>query len=324
VRAIAVTGAGGFIGSHLVERLLEDGHAVRALVRYASTGSIGFLHDARERFPERLRVLHGGVEDPRSLRELLEGADAAVHLAAVVGIPHSYAAPHQHVQTNVVGTLNLLEAALQADVARIVHVSTCEVYGGGPDALTEEHPLSARSPYAAAKAGGEQLALAYHRAYGLPVVVLRPFNAFGPRQSPRAFIPAVIAQALAGPVVRLGRLEPRRDLSYVTDTARGIALAALCPGIEGARINLGSGLSRSVEEVAGAILARVNPGARIARDAQRLRPESAEILELRADTTRAERLLGYRPLVDFERGLDLTIAALRAGGAVPSAQEYAQ
>jgi nucleoside-diphosphate-sugar epimerase len=324
VSLVAVTGAGGFIGSHVVERLLEDGHDVRALARYASTGAIGFLPSALERWPQRLRVLRGSVDDPRSMRELVDGSDAVIHLAAVVGIPHSYTAPHQHVLTNVVGTLNLLEAAREAGTGRVVHVSTCEVYGGGPEPLGEDHPLSARSPYAATKAGGEQLALSYHRAFDLPVVILRPFNAFGPRQSPRAFIPAVIAQALTGPVVRLGRLEPRRDLTYVADTARGIALAALTPGIEGLSINLGSGRSRTVEEVAGAVLARVNPDARIARDEQRVRPEAAEVMQLLADTARAERLLGYRPAIGFDRGLDLTIADVRAHLERQRPAEYAR
>jgi NAD dependent epimerase/dehydratase len=319
-----VTGAGGFIGSHLTERLLTDGHQVRALVRYTSTSSIGFLGPARDRFGDQLEIVAGTVADPGCTRSLVEGTDLVMHLAALIGIPYSYVGPHHYVQTNLTGTLNMLEAARATSVSRFVHISTSETYGTAQfTPITEAHPVHAQSPYAATKAGADQLALSYQRSFELPVVVVRPFNTFGPRQSVRAFIPTVVAQALKGDVVRLGSLTPRRDLNFVTDTVNGMVLAAMTPGIEGREINVGSGISHSIGEVAQAIIDRVNPAARIEFDAERERPEKSEVMDLLADISLAEDLLGYRPQVGFEEGLDRVIEYMRALDELPDASRYA-
>lgn len=323
VGRVVVTGAGGFIGSHLTERLLADGHHVRALVRYTSTSSIGHLGPARERHGDRLEIVAGTVEDPSCMRDLIDGTEIVFHLAALIGIPYSYVAPHHYVATNLSGTLNVLEAARSASVRRLVHISTSETYGTAQfTPITEQHPVHAQSPYAATKAGADQLALSYHRSFDVPVVVVRPFNTFGPRQSARAFIPAVIGQALAGDVVQLGSLTPRRDLNFVTDTVNGMVLAGTAEGVDGEEINVGSGVSHTIGEVAEAIIARVNPSARIVFDSARERPSKSEVMDLLADTTRAQRLLGYHPQVSFEDGLDRVIDHMRRDGDLADAGTY--
>lgn len=310
---VAVTGAGGFIGSHLVERLLNDGHEVRALVRYVSTSSIGFLGPAREAWPDRLRIDSGTVEDPGCIRNLLDGVEVVFHLAALGGIPYSYVAPHHYVQTNVLGTLNVLEATRALGIGRMVNVSTSETYGTAQFVpITESHPVHAQSPYAATKASADQLTLSYQRSFGTPVVVIRPFNTFGPRQSARAVIPTIVTQALTGDVVRLGGTAPRRDLTYVSDTVSGMILAGFADGIEGQEINLGTGVSWAIGDIARMVIERVNPAARVEVDTGRLRPDTSEVMELVADIAKARRLLGYEPAVTLEEGLDLVIDEIRS------------
>ena len=309
----AVTGAGGFIGSHLVERLLADGHEVRALVRYSSTSSIGFLGEARAAHPDALTIEAGAVEDPGCVQRLVAGCDGVLHLAALIGIPYSYIAPRHYVQTNIVGTINVLDAVRNHGVGRLVHVSTSETYGTAQFVpISEEHPVHAQSPYAATKAGADQLALSYYRSFATPVVVIRPFNTFGPRQSARAFIPTVITQALTGNTVRLGSVTPRRDLTFVTDTVDGMVRAAMTPGIDGTEINLGTGESHGIGEVAEEIIAQVNPEARLQHDPARDRPGNSEVLELQSDISRARELLGYAPQVSLRDGLAQTIGYMRA------------
>ena len=308
----AVTGAGGFIGSHLVERLLRDGHHVRALVRYSSTSSVGFLEDARERWSDTLTIEAGAVEDPGCVNRLIEGTDAVLHLAALIGIPYSYVAPHHYVQTNIVGTINVLDAVRAHGVGRMVHVSTSETYGTAQFVpISEKHPVHAQSPYAATKAGADQLALSYYRSFETPVVVIRPFNTFGPRQSARAFIPTVVTQALSGDTVKLGAISPRRDLTFVADTVDGMVRGATTPGIEGLEINLGTGISFSIGEVAERIVAATNPQAQIVHDAERERPVESEVMELQSDITLARNLLGYDPATTLDEGLALTIQYVR-------------
>lgn len=320
----AVTGAGGFIGSHLIERLLGDGHKVRALVRYTSTSSIGFLEHARERWPDTLTIEAGAVEDPGCVNRLVEGSDAVLHLAALIGIPYSYVAPHHYVQTNIVGTINVLDAVRQNGVSRMVHVSTSETYGTAQFVpISEAHPVHAQSPYAATKAGADQLALSYYRSFGTPVVVIRPFNTYGPRQSARAFIPTVISQALSGDTVRLGATSPRRDLTYVSDTVDGMVRAATAAGVDGLEINLGTGVSYSVGEVAERIVQATNPSAQIVHDEARERPADSEVMELQSDITLAREVLGYDPVVALDAGLDLTIEYVRENLARYRVGEYA-
>jgi dTDP-glucose 4,6-dehydratase len=309
---VAVTGAGGFIGSHLVDRLLADGHEVRAFVRYTSMPTVGFLDEARAKWPDRLEIVRGTIEDPSAVRKLADGTDVVFHLAALIGIPLSFAAPYHYVATNLIGTVNVLDSCRESGVRRMVQVSTSETYGTPTSVpISEEHPFRAQSPYAATKAGADHLALSYFRSFSTPVVVIRPFNTFGPRQSARAVIPTIVTQALSGDVIRLGSLLPRRDLTFVSDTVSGLSLAAFTAEIEGEEINLGTGRSWSVAEIADMVIARTNPQARIELDPERLRPERSEIPELLADTGKAERLLGFSPTVTFQEGLDIVIQDIR-------------
>jgi len=242
-KEVLVTGAGGFIGSHLVETLLRSGCSVRALVRYNSRGSWGHLEELKPDLQDRLDVRLGDVTDPYLVRDLVAGCGVVFHLAALIGIPYSYRAPASYVATNVGGTLNVLEACRQAGVRRVIVTSTSEVYGTARyTPIDEAHPLQAQSPYAASKIAADKLAESYFCSYDLSVVILRPFNTYGPRQSARAVIPAILAQALAGArEICLGNLEPRRDLMFVEDTVQAFLLAAEAPGIEGETIHFGQG-----------------------------------------------------------------------------------
>src|SRR4051812_15044404 len=251
-RSVLVTGAAGFIGSHLAEELVRRGADVRAFVRYGSAGRWGWL-DGSELASE-MQVFAGAIRDPETLAQPMAGAEVVFHLAALIAIPYSYVTPLAYVRTNVEGTTNVLEAARAADVARVVHTSTSEVYGTARTVpISESHPLQGQSPYSASKIGADKIAESFHAAFGLPVVVLRPFNTYGPRQSARAVIPTIITQLLAGDTVRLGALAPTRDLTLVTDTARGFIAAAEAPDAPGRTINLGVGQEISI----GALAARI-------------------------------------------------------------------
>jgi len=321
---VLVTGAGGFIGSHVVEALVAAGARVRALVRYNGRQSRGWLADAAlfpdqvppDRVPpDRVEVVAGDIRDPFQAAALVEGCTVVLHLAALIAIPYSYAAPASYVETNVTGTLNLLEAARRAGVARFVQTSTSEVYGTAVRVpMDEEHRLHPQSPYAASKVASDQLALSYHRSFGLPVVVLRPFNAFGPRQSPRAVLPGIILQLLGGaPVLRLGALHPTRDFTFAPDLARAFLAAATAEAAVGEVINVGSGFEITVGEAARLLCTLTGRGeVPVETDPARLRPGTSEVERLYADAGRAARLLGWRPamggLEGFRQGLERTIA----------------
>lgn len=325
-----VTGAGGFIGSHLVELLLAEGHEVRALVRYNSRSSRGWLEQVIESDPKRaadlLEVVFGDVTDPFLAARAVDGCEIVHHLAALIGIPYSYAAPASYVAVNVTGTLNLLEAARGAGVRRFLHTSTSEVYGSARRVpIDESHPLQAQSPYAATKIAADKLAESFAASFELPVVVVRPFNTYGPRQSARAVIPTIASQALAGRTVRLGSLDPVRDLTYVTDTARGFlaaaradddALAHLAEAAGGPdrAINLGTGSSVSIGQLAETILEIVaeRQGASpedwsVQTDPHRVRPQASEVMRLESDNRRAAELLDWRPEVTLRQGLEATV-----------------
>jgi dTDP-glucose 4,6-dehydratase len=302
---VLVTGAGGFIGSHLVEALLRAGHKVRALVHYNSRGSWGHLGKAKPEFEERLEVCLGDVRDPHQIRDVVAGCEVVLHLAALIGIPYSYHAPASYVQTNIGGTLNILEACREAGVRRVVVTSSSEVYGSPCyTPIDESHPLQPQSPYAASKVAADKLAESYFRSYGVPAVIHRQFNMFGPRQSARAVAPTILAQAMAGvEEIHLGNLEARRDLTFIDDTVRAFLLTAEAPGIEGETIQFGRGSAVSIGELAEMCLKIVGSDARIVSVPERLRPESSEVELLLCDASKAERLLGWKAQVSLEEGL---------------------
>jgi len=310
---VVVTGAGGFIGSHLCERLVGQGARVRAIVRYNSRNDRGHLDELAADVRDALEVRALDVTDPFAVRDAFEGCTTAFHLAALIGIPYSYAAPSSYVDVNVRGTLYVLEAARAANVARVIHTSTSEVYGTARTTpIDESHPLQGQSPYSASKIAADQLAESYHRSFGVPVAILRPFNAYGPRQSARAVIPSIVAQALSGASeIRLGRLDPSRDFTFVTDTARAFVAIAEAPQAIGVVWNAGSERGVTIGELARTILALTGSQARIVEEAERVRPEASEVYELLADSRRLRELTGWRAEVSLEEGLERTIAWAR-------------
>lgn len=314
-REVVVTGAGGFIGSHLAEALVEEGARVRALIHYNAQGSVGALKFLHSDVLRSLEIVAGDVRDPYAVRALVQGAEVVFHLAALIGIPYSYIAPASYVSTNVQGTVNILEAARAEGVARVVVTSTSETYGTAQyTPIDERHPAVAQSPYAATKIAADQLALSYHRSFALPVTIVRPFNTFGPRQSERAIVPTIVAQALfQSGEVRLGSLAPRRDLTYVRDTVRGFLLLAERAESVGRATNLGAGESRSVAEIVDVIGSILGKELRVVQEDSRVRPERSEVMELCADATVARRL-GWTPETSFEKGVRELIAFMRENG----------
>jgi dTDP-glucose 4,6-dehydratase len=304
-----VTGAGGFIGSHLAEALVIAGATVRAFVRYNSRNDHGCLEFCDPTIVDELEVFSGDLANPEAVAGAIAGCDAVLHLGALVPIPYSYRHPREFVTANVIGTLNVLEAARRLDVARVVHTSTSEVYGTANTVPIPEHdPLHPQSPYAATKVGADQLALSYTRSFGLPVVVARPFNTFGPRQSARAVIPTIIMQALSRDVIELGAIIPTRDFLYVEDTVRGIMRCAEVDVAIGEVINLGTGIEISVGDVVDRVLGLVDRELPVLVRDDRLRPAASEVARLIADRRKAGALLDWEPEVDFDEGLRRTIA----------------
>jgi len=312
-RVVVVTGAGGFIGSHLVEALVAQGSRVRALVHYNAEGSIGSLRHVDRRTLDAIEIVAADVRDPYAMRLLVRGAQTVFHLAALIGIPYSYVAPASYVETNIGGTLNLLEATRAEGVERLVVTSTSETYGTAQyTPIDEVHPAVAQSPYAATKIGADQLALSYYRSFDTPVCVVRPFNTFGPRQSERAIIPTIVVQALrnAEPL-RLGSLEPRRDLLYVTDTVRGFLAIAGSPQAIGRAVNVGTGTSHNVRELVEVVGRVVGRELHVVQDAERIRPERSEVMELRANASVA-RSFGWKPEVSLEDGVRRVVDFMRS------------
>lgn len=306
-KRVLVTGAGGFIGSHLTERLLALGASVRAFVRYNSRNSIGFLEGLAD--PDgHLEIVHGNVAEFESVQAAVQACDVVFHLAALIGIPYSYAHPREVVETNTVGTLNVLLASRAAKVERLLLTSTSEVYGTALRVpIDEEHPLQAQSPYSASKIAADKIGESFYRSFALPVTVVRPFNTYGPRQSLRAVIPTIIGQALRGEVVRLGSLTPTRDFTFVDDTVEGFIKAAESSRTVGETINLGTNTEISVGEVAQRIIALCGRPVRIEQEPQRQRPEGSEVNRLWSNNAKARRLMGWTPAVSLDDGLRRTI-----------------
>ena len=309
-KKILVTGADGFIGSHLVERLVAEGAKVRAFVYYNSFGRWGWLDGSPA--AGGLDVVAGDISDADFVREVMRDCEVVLHLAALIAIPYSYHAPRAYLRTNAEGTLNVLQAARSLGVARVVHTSTSEVYGTAQRVpIGEDHPLQGQSPYSASKIAADKLAESFHLSFGLPVVTLRPFNTFGPRQSARAVIPTIISQGLQGGKVGLGNLTPTRDLTYVSDTVEGFLCAGSAEGLEGRTINLGTGREVSIGDLVtmiGDIL-----GKRLECEVQdeRVRPKGSEVERLLSDNTLARELMGWAPAVTLEEGLARTVEWVR-------------
>jgi dTDP-glucose 4,6-dehydratase len=312
-KKILVTGADGFIGSHLVEELVRRGYDVRAFVLYNSFNSWGWLDHAPRDITDSLDVFAGDVRDPHGVRTAMQGCDVVLHLAALIGIPYSYHSPDTYVDTNIKGTLNIVQAARDLGVEKVVHTSTSEVYGTARFVpITEEHPLQGQSPYSASKIGADHIALSFHHAFATPVAVLRPFNTYGPRQSARAVIPTVITQIAGGATqLKLGALHPTRDFNFVLDTVRGFIDAAESERSVGQVINIGSSFEISVGDTVALLAELMGASVDITTDQIRLRPADSEVERLLADNTKARELLNWQPeyggLEGFRRGLIETI-----------------
>lgn len=329
---VLVTGAGGFIGSHLTETLVTMGRRVRALVHYNFQNNWGWLEGVcensgfvqTEKTPLGVRcsnlpnggsleIIAGDIQDPFFVGAAVEGCQTVFHLAALIAIPFSYVAPASYVSTNINGTLNVLEACRKHRVSRLVHTSTSEVYGTAQyTPIDEKHPIVGQSPYSASKIGADHLAESYHRAFGVPVSIIRPFNTFGPRQSARAVIPTIISQAISGAeVIRLGSLTPVRDLNYVKDTVRGFLAVADSDQTIGRVTNIGRGSGVSIGSLAKLILQKVGSRARIETEAERMRPENSEVFQLICDSTRAREVLTWAPSYTLDQGIEETVEWMR-------------
>lgn len=304
-KRVLVTGADGFIGSHLTEHLVSMGAQVRAFVYYNSFNSWGWLDNIAEPTRTSLQVFAGDVRDPHGVRTAMRGCDVVMHLAALIAIPYSYHSPETYVDTNVKGTLNVVQAARELGVERVVHTSTSEVYGTAQFVpITEEHPLQGQSPYAATKIGADQIANSFHSSFQTPVATIRPFNTYGPRQSARAVIPTIITQLAAGGCeLKLGALHPTRDFNYVHDVVRGFVAVAQCDAAVGRVINIGSGHEISIRETALLIAELMGRQVSLVNDEQRVRPANSEVERLVADNTRARDLTGWSPVYQGREGL---------------------
>jgi dTDP-glucose 4,6-dehydratase len=310
---VLVTGAGGFIGSQLVENLLVKGANVRAFVRYNSRGDSGLLRLVPHELSSSLEVVAGDLRDPQAMQKAVKSCEIVFHLGALISIPYSYCHPYEVAETNFMGTLNVLMACRDLGVTRLIHTSTSEVYGTARRApIDESHPLQGQSPYSASKIGADKLAESFHCAYDLPIVTVRPFNTFGPRQSARAVIPTIISQALLNSTIQLGNVHTTRDFTYVSDTVRGFLLAGSTAGVEGWTFNLGTGEEIRIGDVADRIALKVGHKVEIMVDPHRLRPEKSEVLRLISDNRQAREVIGWTPQVSLDEGLDLTIDWMRA------------
>lgn len=312
---VLVTGAGGFIGSHLVEKLLREGYDVRAFVHYNSFNSWGWLDYCDEAVKKGVEIFAGDVRDPNGVRTAIKGCDTVFHLAALIGIPYSYHSPDSYIDTNIKGTLNILQASRDEDVSRVIVTSTSEVYGTALYVpINEKHPFQGQSPYSASKIGADKIAESFYRSFGTPVVIARPFNTFGPRQSARAVIPTIITQLLNGSeTVKLGSVHPRRDLNYVSNTCEGFIALANCKEALGREINIGSGKEISIGELANSIISNIRPSSQILSQDDRVRPRESEVERLVCDNTLINELTGWKPTVSLDEGIRKTIEWFQSG-----------
>ena len=310
---VLVTGADGFIGSHLTEELVKAGEKVKAFCLYNSFSSCGWIDTLPLEIKSEIEIFMGDVRDPYGVRAAMQGQERVFHLAALIAIPFSYHSPDSYVDTNIKGTLNILNAARELELSRVMVTSTSEVYGTAQYVpIDEKHPFQGQSPYSATKIGADRLAESFYRSFNLPVSIVRPFNTYGPRQSGRAVIPTIITQLLAGQTeIKLGKLSPTRDFNYVKDTVRGFMAIADCDEAVGQEINIATGEEHSVGELAAALIAQINPTAHIICEEERLRPEKSEVNRLLGNATKLRTMTDWKPAFNFEQGLAETIAFLR-------------
>lgn len=313
MRRVLVTGADGFIGSHLVETLLEEGYEVKAFVLYNSFNTWGWLDTFPKEKLDKIEIFAGDVRDPNAVRKAVQGVDAVFHLAALIAIPYSYYAPDAYVDTNIKGTLNILQAARELETERVLVTSTSEVYGTAQYVpIDEKHPFQGQSPYSATKIGADRIAESFYRSFGLPVTIVRPFNTFGPRQSARAVIPTIVTQLLSGrKKIKLGALTPTRDFNYVKDTANGFLEIYRSPKTIGEEINIATQREVAIGQLAQELIRQINPEAEIVCDEQRLRPEKSEVERLLGCNQKIRDLTAWAPKYTLEEGLSETIEFLR-------------
>jgi len=322
---VLVTGAGGFIGSHVVEQLVAQGSRVRAFVRYTSRTETdaGWLRTLSDETLRSIEIVRGDLRDSSAVLQAMDGCEIVFHLGAVISIPYSYVHPRDVIETNILGTLNVLEAARTTQPKRLIHASSSEVYGTAQQTpMSERHPLRAQSPYSASKIGADKLVESFHRSFGVPTVTIRPFNTYGPRQSARAVIPTIIVQALTGEQIRLGSLHPRRDFAFVEDTARAFVLAAAAPEAVGREIHLGTNQEIAVGELAEKIVRLTGRRVPVVSEDERVRPSMSEVERLIADNTLAKTVLGWEPGVSLDEGLNRTIAWFQEHLGLYEAAEY--
>ena len=310
---VLVTGADGFIGSHLTEELVKSGEKVTAFCLYNSFGTLGWIDTLPKEIRSEIEIFTGDVRDPNGVRTAMRGQQRVFHLAALIAIPFSYHSPDSYVDTNIKGTLNVLNAARELGTERVMVTSTSEVYGTAQYVpIDEKHPFQGQSPYSATKIGADRLAESFYRSFDLPVTIVRPFNTYGPRQSGRAVIPTIISQLLAGQQeIHLGKLSPTRDFNFVKDTAHGFMAIANCPAAIGQELNIATGEEHSIGDLANELIAQINPNAKIVCEEERLRPEKSEVNRLLGDSTKMRALTGWKPEYTVEPGLAETVAWIR-------------
>jgi NAD dependent epimerase/dehydratase len=308
-KRVLVTGAGGFIGSHLVERLLEEGCEVVAFVKYNSLNKWGWLDSFDKKVLDKIEIFIGDIRNADSVRKAIKDVDVVFHLAALISIPYSYDSPESYVETNIKGTLNILQACLDYSVERVLITSTSEVYGTAKFVpITEDHPKQGQSPYSATKIGADHLAESFYKSFNLPVVIVRPFNTYGPRQSARAVIPTIITQLLSGyDEIKLGSLHPTRDLVYVKDTVEGFVRLAQCDNAIGNEVNIATQSEISIQDLAIKLINKINPDAKIVSEDLRIRPQNSEVERLLGSNEKLKELTRWIPETDIDRGLELTI-----------------
>ena len=312
-RQVLVTGAGGFIASHLVERLVNDGARVRAFTRYNSRNDVGMLKLISRDVFSQLEIIRGDLRDVEAVRSATRDVDTIFHLGALIAIPYSYVNPREVIDVNIMGTMNVLMAARDHKVRRVVHTSTSEVYGTAQYVpIDESHPLQGQSPYSASKIGADKIAESFYRSFEVPVVTLRPFNTYGPRQSTRAVIPTIITQALTRDEVKLGSLDPSRDFTFVTDTVDGFIRVAAAENVLGHEINLGNDNTIRIGDLVNKIFAIIGRTPKVVIDSQRVRPEKSEVMKLWASNQKARELIGWEPRISLEEGLHATIEWISA------------